>query len=162
LKRKAEILFSLMMVLVFAVVLYQASGWRIYAKLLPWVIGFPMLAMALVQLTLDLRKGASEPEPTSPGGMVDEIPSDLARKRTLIVVGYLLGLFVAIWLLGFSISIPLFIFLYLKLESDESWWLSILLGALAWGCIIGLFEGVLDQPFPSGLLVQWLMGLFDS
>ncbi len=161
-KRKAEIAFSLMMVLVFSVVLYQARGWRIYAKLLPFVIGFPMLAMALAQLVLDLRKKGAQSGDTFGGAIAGDIPEPVVRKRTLTIVGYLLGLFLSVWLLGFSISIPLFTFLYLKLESGESWWLSILLTVLAWVFIIGLFEWLLEQPFPQGLLTGWVVDLFGS
>jgi hypothetical protein len=161
LKRKAEILFSLMMVCVFAYVVYAARGWRIYAKLLPWVVGIPLLVMALSQLALDIRKREAEAEPLSPGGIGDGLPADVVRKRTLTVVGYLVGLFFSIWLLGFSLSIPLFVFLYLKLESGEGWWFSLLLSTLTWGFIIGLFEWLLDQPFPSGLLMEWLMNLIS-
>ena len=161
-KRKAEIAFSLMMVFVFAVVLYEARGWRIYAKLLPFAIGLPMLAMALAQLVLDLRKKGAQSDDTFGGGIAGDMPEPVVRKRTLTIVGYLLGLFLSVWLLVFSISIPLFTFLYLKLESGESWWLSILLTVVAWVCIIGLFEWLLEQPFPQGLVISWLMDLFGS
>ena len=161
-KRKAEIAFSLMMVFVFAVVLYQARGWRIYAKLLPFVIGLPMLAMALTQLVLDIRKREAASDDSPAGGIADGIPVELVRRRALTIVGYLLGLFLSVWLLGFYLSIPLFTFLYLKLESGESWWLSILLTVLAWVFIIGLFEWLLEQPFPQGLVISWLMDLFGS
>jgi hypothetical protein len=156
LKRKAEIAFSFLMVLVFAFAVYEARGWRIYARLLPWVLGFPMLALALAQLALDIRKrrlksggGASEVEAT-------EIPAPVFRRRTLSIMAWLLGLFLAIWLLGFMVSIPLFTFLYLKIESGESWWFAILLSAVTWGFMFGLFQWALNLPFPPGLLMEYL------
>lgn len=161
-KRKAEIAFSLMMVFIFAFVVYEARGWRIYAKLLPFAVGLPMLAMALTQLILDIRRRGARTDDTSDGEIAGNVPSPIVRKRTINILLYLLGLFFAVWLLGFSITIPLFIFLYLKMESGEKWWLSILFSAIAWVFIIGLFDWLLEQPFPSGLLTSWLMDLFGS
>jgi hypothetical protein len=115
-----------------------------------------MLALALAQLALDIRKrrlksggGASEVEAT-------EIPASVFRRRTLSIMAWLLGLFLAIWLLGFMVSIPLFTFLYLKIESGESWWFAILLSAVTWGFMFGLFQWALNLPFPPGLLMEYL------
>ena len=45
--RGEKIAFSLMLVFVFGFAVYEARGWQLYARLLPWVLGFPMLALAL-------------------------------------------------------------------------------------------------------------------
>jgi hypothetical protein len=67
-------------------------------------------------------------------------------------------LLAAIVLLGFSISVPLFVFLYLKLQGKESWILSVVLAAVAWVFVYGLFDQLLHLPFPQG----WLLALFAS
>ena len=46
--------------------------------------------------------------------------------------------------------IPLMVFTYLKIQSDESWPLSIGLTAAAWFSFWGLFVKVLNLPFPDG------------
>ena len=159
-KRKAEIAFSLMMVLVFAFAVYEARGWRIYARLLPWVLGFPMLALALAQLALDIRKRRLKSGDRAGEEAGAEIPAPVVRQRTLSIMAWLIGLFLAIWLLGFMPSILLFTFLYLKIESGEGWWFAILLSAATWGFMFGLFQWALSLPFPPGLLVDWISSLF--
>ncbi len=158
-KRKAEIAFCLMMVILFALAMYQARKWPFYARLLPLALGFPMLGLALTQLAVDIRK-RRRPAVTATEEAVAEIPQVVVRRRTLSIIGWLLGLFFAIWLFGFMPSILLFTFLYLKIESDEGWLFAILLSAATLGFTFGLFQWALSLPFPPGLVVEWISGLF--
>lgn len=149
-----------MMVIVFAFAMYQARRWPFYARLLPLVLGFPMLALALAQLALDIRKRRGKPSDRVDEEVGDEIPAPVVRRRTLSILAWLLGLFFAIWLLGFMPSVLLFTLLYLKIESEESWWFSIPLGVATLGFTFGLFQWALSLPFPPGLLVDWISSLF--
>ncbi|MBI1997640.1 MAG: hypothetical protein HYS66_14385 [Deltaproteobacteria bacterium] len=62
----------------------------------------------------------------------------------------------SIWLLGFSITIPLMVFTYLKIQSNEKWLLSLSLTAIAWGFFHMLFVRLLTLPFPEGKIITWL------
>ena len=44
-----------------------------------------------------------------------------SERRTISILLWTIGFFVAIWLLGFSYAVPLTIFLYLKLAGHENW-----------------------------------------
>ncbi len=155
-KRKVEIAFSSVMVLVFAYALFESRNWQFHARLLPWVVGVPMLFLACGQLFTAVRSkfGVNDEAATSDGAV--EIPLSLVHRRASAITLWFLGLFVAIWLLGFSLSIPLFTLAYLKLESKEAWWLAILLSALCWLFLFGLFEWTLNVPFPKGVLLELL------
>jgi len=59
------------------------------------------------------------------------------------------GFFLLILFLGFTISVPLFTFLYLKLHGKEGWGMSIGLSASALACFYGLFVWLLSTPFPE-------------
>ncbi len=155
-KRKVEIAFSSAMVLVFAYALFESRNWKFHARLLPWVVGVPMLFLAFTQLFAAIwGKAAVNDEATTTDG-ADEIPLSLIHRRTTGIALWLTGLFVAIWLLGFSLSIPLFTLAYLKVESKEAWWFAILLSALCWLFLFGLFEWTLNVPFPKGVLLELL------
>jgi len=80
----------------------------------------------------------------------------VARRRALVMFGWILGFFVGVWLVGFHITIPAFVFLYLKVQSGEQWALSIALTAAAWLLFWGLFDWLLRLPFPDGELLLWL------
>lgn len=158
-KIKPQVILSIILVAFFSVFVYTAKDWRLQARLYPWAVGIPMLVLALVQLVLDLR-GI---EPTK---RHDDAPVDVqfaartdpvvARRRTLNIFSWIVGYIVAIWLIGFSYSVPLVIFLYLKVQSRERWPLSIALTAAAWLLFWGLFDRLLHLPFPQGALFAWL------
>jgi hypothetical protein len=38
-KQKAEIVFSALLVFIFAFAVHEARGWQLHARLLPWVVG---------------------------------------------------------------------------------------------------------------------------
>jgi hypothetical protein len=70
--------------------------------------------------------------------------------------GWIIGYFVAIWLLGFSIGGPLCAFIHLKIASREKWLISIILTAIVWAVIYGAFDRCLHVPFLTGDLLVWL------
>src|SRR5262249_59831074 len=48
-----------------------------------------------------------------------DVPPEVAARRTVSIIIWSIGFFVAIWLLGFSYSIPVSMLLYLKLAGKE-------------------------------------------
>ena len=70
--------------------------------------------------------------------------------------GWFFGFLFTVWFLGFFIGIPLIVFLYLKVQSGESWPLSIGLTLFALLFFWGLFVKLLTLPFPQGVLFAWL------
>jgi hypothetical protein len=118
-----------------------------------------MLILAIVQLILDLR-GIERKQPSDATPMDFQfqktVDPALARRRTYNIFGWLFGFFISIYLLGFSITIPLMVFTYLKIQSKESWQISITLTAIAWLFFHFLFVRLLTLPFPEGLIFTWL------
>ena len=78
-----------------------------------------------------------------------------AGQRTLSMTAWIFGFFAAIWLLGFSVAVPLTILLYLK-GAHERWPISIALACLGWLAFYGLFDHLLHVPFPEGQLFLWV------
>jgi hypothetical protein len=76
-------------------------------------------------------------------------------RETLKICAWILGYFVAIWLLGFSIAVAATTLLYLKL-AKERWPITLVLTFSAWASFYGLFVYLLHVPFPEGLLFTWL------
>jgi biotin transporter BioY len=71
-------------------------------------------------------------------------------------MGWLIGYFLAIWLLGFIPAAPVTTFLYLRTSGREKWWLSLVLALVSWLFFYGLSDYAVHLPFPSGLLLDWL------
>jgi hypothetical protein len=80
----------------------------------------------------------------------------VAKRRAITMFSWFFGFFFGIWLLGFSITIPLMVFTYLKIQSNEKWLLSLTLTAVAWVFFHTLFVRLLTLPFPDGMIFTWL------
>jgi hypothetical protein len=61
-----------------------------------------------------------------------------------------------VFLVGFPLAVPLFMFSYLMFQSAEGFWRSLAMTAAAWGFFYGLFERVLRLPFGAGIVQSWL------
>jgi hypothetical protein len=160
--RVAHALFALFFVGVFAFIVYQAKfgfgAWEPRAALFPLAIGIPCLILAILTVGLELfrftRPVASET--VSPEERAHEIAPDEARNRTMIIAGWIVGFFLAIWFLGFPIASAFATFLYLKFSGGERWATSVALALVAWAFFYGMFDYALKLPFPEGVLMGWL------
>ena len=159
-KFKPQVIFSLGVFILFVVFVYQAWEWRLQARLYPWAIGIPMLALALMHIIWELKGADKKPSSRPSGAPVDfsftkGIDPALARRRAINIFSWIFGFFAGIWLFGFDITIPGFVFLYLKVQSGEGWGLSLALTGGAWFMLWGLFDWLLHLPFPEGQLFVW-------
>jgi len=161
LKVRPQAIFSFVFVIFFIVFIYEAQEWRMQARLYPLAIGIPMLVLAIIQLILDLkgveRKQSDDAAPVD-FQFAQAIDPVVARKRTFNIFGWFFGFFIGIWLLGFTITIPLMVFGYLKIQSGETWRLSLTLTAIAWFFFWSLFIWLLNLPFPDGLIFTLING----
>jgi putative tricarboxylic transport membrane protein len=123
----------------------------------PLIIAIPSLALAVLafgqEFVTILRRGASE---ANGSGTTLSLDSALVRRRAVSIIGWMLGFFLAIWLLGFNIAVPVATFLYLKVGARERWPITAFLTLLAWLFFYGVFDYTLHLPFPKGELFLWL------
>ena len=155
--RKGRILFGLFLIVVGAYAVHSALGWSFKTALFPLSVSIPLIILAAAQLLLDLF-GKAE---TAGGPAIDlelaaGVPPDVARRRVIGIFFWVAGFILLVFLLGFPIAVPLFILCYLRLQSHESWWLSLSLTAFAWGFFYGIFERLIHLRFEDGLLQTWL------
>jgi hypothetical protein len=130
-----------------------ATAWPWKAALFPLVIGIPLFCLAAAEALWTLFGAPAE------AGQAMDFQLSTGKesgRRTLVASAWILAFFAAIVLLGFPIAIPLFVFLYLKLQGREGWLLSIVMTAAIWGVFYGLFDLLLHLPFPAGWLFTWL------
>ena len=158
--RIGRTLFASFMILVFGYVVYKAKyGFGAVeprAAIFPWVIGLPSLLLAIYifiqesfRSTREINAGESlysEPE-------VDPI---LARKRTVSIMCWIVGFFLAIWMLGFAPASAIATFLYLKFGARENWRMTTTLTVACWLFFFGVFEYALQLPFPHGAIVDFV------
>jgi hypothetical protein len=153
-RRGASLALALIVVLASAYAVVAAWDWPTKAALFPLAIGIPLLCMAAAEAAWTVLGRAPAPESETKDFQVT-VGEDTPR-RTALAVGWILAFFAGIVLLGFPYAVPLFVFLYLKLQGRESWTLSIAFSAAVWAVFYGLFDRLLHLPFHTGWLLAWL------
>lgn len=156
----AAALFTVVIAILLTLALWQSRNFGYRAGLFPWVIGTPTLILALGQLARDVY-GKKKKKIAGLAESVEthiEIAPEIVRQRTLAILLWTIGFFVAIWLLGFSYAVPLTLFLYLKFGGNEKWPMTIAVTFFTWLFYWSLFEWLLNVPFPEGLLIELIKG----
>lgn len=156
-KSKGHIVFSVFLILVGGYVVYSASQWSFKTGFFPLAVAIPLVILALLHLVLQLF-GAPETAggPAVEAEFSNEVAPEVARRRVVAIFSWIAGFILLVYLVGFPVAVPLFIFLYLKLQSQESWFFSVALTGIAWGCFYVLFQRVVQLQFEDGLIQTWL------
>ena len=150
--KSASVGLSVAAMLAAGYAVFAATGWPWKAALFPLVIGIPLFCLAATELLWNFFGKETRQE-----AMEVTLSTDAAaRRRVALVAGWVLAFFAAIALLGFPIAVPLFVFLYLKLQGGEGWAMTIGLTAGVFALFYGLFDALLHLPFPAGWLWSWL------
>jgi TctA family transporter len=152
----APTLFTAVVVIMLALALWQSRNFGFRAGLFPWVIATPTVLLALSQFVKDMKGRRKALGGAEEGEVV--VPPEIARRRTIAILGWTVGCFLLIWLLGFSWAVPLSIFLYLKLAGWERWPMTLAVTLCSWLFFFVLFEKMLNVPFPEGLLFTLFSG----
>jgi len=143
--------FNAGLVLLFASALWTSRRFDARAGLFPWTIASASLLLAIANLAGGLR---ARRIPSTDGGDPAAKPPDIVR-RTAAICGWILGMYAAIWLVGFSLATLVTTLLYLR-AARERWLLSGGLSLAGFAFVYGLFEKGLGVPFPPGQLFVWL------
>jgi hypothetical protein len=122
------------------------------AGLFPWTIAAAALILAIVHAASEL--GARRHDV---GGRAHAVERDGAggeTRKIAAICGWIFGMYVAIWLLGFSLATLVTSLLYLR-AARERWPISMGLSLVAFAFVYGLFEKGLSVPFPPGRVFVW-------
>ncbi len=150
-------LFTFLMLLLFVGGVYTARHWELQARLFPWVIGIPALLLCLGQLAMDLFQAESSDNSDIVTGFMDlpvdrGVPVSVVIRRAVNFFGWIFGFFVMIWLVGFILSVPIFVFLYLFVQARETFRVSLIYTGAMLLFLIGVFHLVLHIPWPPGVI----------
>ena len=146
-----------------AYMVITALSWPMKAALFPLCIGVPVFFMATANFLLDLFEKEGATKAAGSGALDFKLSQsedqEQTNKRTIEIFLWILGFFLLIELVGFSLSVPLYFIAYMRLKSNESWKLTLILAAVAWAFFYGLFIWLLDTPFMDGWIQQGLQAL---
>lgn len=157
--QQAEAAFSAAVVATVGVVLAVSLSFDQRAGLFPWVVVTPTLALAAWQLVDDLR-GKTRPPAPEPRDLALAEPTEAeagsTRRRELALIGWILGLFAAVVLLGFPIGGALFTLIMLLVWARERTWICILYAVCVYLVLEVAFRQLLLIPFATGLVFEWV------
>jgi hypothetical protein len=156
LKSKGHLYFGTFVIVVAGYAIFAASRWSFKTGLFPLAVAIPLLVLTLLHLYLE-SFGAPE---TSTGPAVEaefsnEVAPELARRRVITIFSWIAGFILLVYLLGFPLTVPLFVFFYLKIQSRVGWMQSSLLTAISWAVFYGLFLRLVRIQFEAGVVQSW-------
>ncbi len=154
-----RLLVSMLFAISVGLFLVTGWSWPFMTKLFPWTIAIPVFVLALVEFGRDLfRSDDSQQGQIMDFQFAEGIEPTLARRRMFGILCWIVGLLGAVWLFGMEISMVVMTFAYLKLQGRERWPLSLILTAIAWLFIRGVFIEFMQLPFPEGVFFELLAG----
>jgi len=178
-------LFSIIMFSIFFVMVIVAWDYSWPANFLPFVIGIPGMALALLQVILDIRgfitaKGKIDPrtefeiymaELTShTEGLELEVVKEKAEtlvedhsmvaksrnRQEMILFGFFFFLLGIVLLFGFWIGTPIFLFLFVRYYAKESLKLSLMITAGVWSVMYFILVILLSQIIFEGYITNFI------
>ena len=184
-------LFSILMFSIFFVMVIVAWDYSWPANFLPFVIGLPGMALALLQITIDIRtfisvKGQIDPRTEfeiymaqlsehAEGVELDfvkekvetlvEDHSLVAKSRNrqeMILFGFFFFLLGIVLLFGFWIGTPIFLFLFVRYYAKESLKLSLIVTAGVWFTMYFILVIVLEQIIFEGYITGYVYDTYLS
>ena len=160
-----SLIFSAGLLVVFAYCVYESLAFMYLAKIFPLSIAIVMFFAALVNLILEIRgiraasgiilkKGVNTADLESEW----DIPMrDVWAKLLVYLVGILI-LYLFTWIIGYPLSITLFIFLFYRYVA-ETGWISAMIAAAAGMGFLALVSKLLSMDWPEGLIhLPWPLG----
>jgi hypothetical protein len=155
--RNGRILYCVFLLFVAGYAIYQASSWSFKTALFPLAVSIPLLVLLAGHLVQILFGNAE----TASGAAVDvefssDVPPEIERRRVIGTFAWFIGFILSVYLIGFPLTVPLFIFTYLKFQSGVGWLPTIMATAITWGCFYGLFQWLVHIQFEDGAIQTWL------
>src|SRR5262245_18562006 len=154
---KGRICFCVFLIVVAVSAIWMAREWPFQAALFPLSVSIPLLILASIELWQSLFGKAEKRE----GASVDmelsrDLPPEIERRRVIGAFSWIIGFIVSVYLIGFPLSVPLFILAYLHFEGDMGWLTNIAATAITWVLFYALFQKLVHLQFEPGALQTWL------
>ena len=157
-QKAVSLLFDAFFVVLLAGAVITAWQWPFATGLFPLTIAIPVLLVAAAQFARDAffkgeADGGDEQRERIRDIEVDRsVPTRLVIQRAGAFYLCALGFLAAILLVGFKLSVPLFMVFYFRRFSRAGWIVTLILTGLLTGLVLGLFDAVLHVGWPDNLL----------
>ena len=151
--------------IIIAAALAVATQWSWDTRLFPIAIGIPALLLALYQVFVEIKRlrqpadtGQARPAQIMDISIDQSIPKEVVARRTWISLAWVLSFLLCIWLVGFLIAIPIFVFFYLRYHARATYPMAALVAAGTLLFIWGLFDRIMHTAWPEPVIFAILGG----
>ena len=153
--------FSLVIILVFAAAILQATEWENpEVNMFPFSIAIPGVVLAAIAAFDDGRAfGRVRAQSRSLGAMFAEAGERALLLRSIRFIAALVGMALIMLVIGQKLAIPLFIYLYLRLWARYAIWIGALYAFVGWLFLIILYDRIIHLNFHIPMLNDWLIKL---
>jgi hypothetical protein len=132
-------------------------GWTFKAALFPLAVSIPFVVLVAIQLAYEVfGRGETAAGPAVDVEFTADVPSDVARRRAIVTFLWVGGFILLVYLVGFPLGVPIFVFSYLVLQGQVGWPISVGLTLAASLFFYGVFQQILRLRFEEGLMQTWL------
>lgn len=150
------------MTIAFAYGIYEAFSFAYLAKIFPLYISLALFVLSVINLVQEIQMhfaGVKE----GAAGKADfeshwDIPMTAVWLRLIMYVGFILILYLGIWIIGYPLSITFFIIVFYRYATKIGWIGALIAGAAGMG-FLALVSKLLSMSWPEGLIrVPWPFG----
>jgi hypothetical protein len=158
-KYSSQHFMTLALAVISAGMVIKGLTWRFRSAIFPVVIGSCVFLICIAEFLTSVYGMGVKKEEAMDFKFSEDIDPVLAKRRTLIAFGWIVGFFFLILLFGFNIGIVLYVFLYIKVQRKEKWLVSIFMTVGAWFFFWGLFVWLLHTRLQDGLIFKALKAI---
>lgn len=171
-KEKAEIFFGLFLVGFYIAVIIASYQYNAKARMMPLVIAFPCIIMAVIQLVSDLRghkKQVMSIEDEMFHKTMEKIHAEVIEEKKekktdreeaialLKAAGWVLLYCLMVYLFGFLITIPLYTVIFMR-YSEDSWTVTLSTAFGLWLTVYLVFVVIAKISLYDALIFRLLEG----
>ncbi len=155
---------ALFLLVWFAYGVWEAREYAFLARVFPFYVSMVLVVCAVINIVMEARKAvddASAPGSDTGGsdlGVNWEMPMAQVWRRFAFYVGVIVVLYFFIYLIGYPLSVSLFIYFFYRFVTRTKSRAAVIAGAAGLG-FLALASKVLEMDWPEGLVqLPWPLG----
>jgi hypothetical protein len=141
--------------------LWWSLEWPFRSRMFVQVVSIPLIALAVAQLAFGIRSLRREVTGAEKRGMDlqlgGDLPPEVVARRGLAFSGWVVGFFLALWLLGYIVGSLVMVVLYMAIAMRERF-MPIAGMVLSLSLVVYLMRAILHIPLPRSALLRMFGG----
>lgn len=146
----------------FVYLFVESLQWPLGSALMPWIavgIGAPFWLYRM--LVLIVRAKEAPAQIMDIGFRTADDPTG-EKARFFRICFFIVGLYLAIWLFGFHVALPLGMLFYLRVYGEVSWWWSLVVALMFLALIVGVYDRMLGAVWHEAPVIEFLYSILGN